>query len=162
MNIKKMIFLIVLLFYFVSCQQNNATCNSSLNEDKSVLIGVWQTKFRYSEGNGYQTFPHISSDIHTYEYLAFSKTGKAYFAIRKIDYKNQETKLTRTKTFDFISSNDAMKWIYDDGSEMVYFLFDGEVLTTILRNKDEKISIYSYQKTKGVLLEDIQNAELEP
>ena len=161
MSIRKILFLIVLLSFFASCKQTTS-CNRTLgvlDEKENALLGVYKTKFQYSENGNYQAFPHVSEKVHTYEYLAFSETGKAYFVIRKIDYKNSDITLKKLKTFDFVAKNGAMKWIYEDGEQTVDFLIDEEVLTVILRDNDGKVSISSYQKTKSVLLEDIQNAE---
>lgn len=160
MNIKKILFLIALLSFLISCKQNNTTaCSPILSEDAKSLLGVWQTRFRYSEGVGYQTLPYVSEKVHTYEYVAFSQTGKVHYAVRKVDYKNSEIELMKTRTFDFVAGNGSMKWIDGDVEQMVDFLFDGEVLTLVLRGKDGKLSVYSNQKTTSVLLEDIENAE---
>ena len=160
MNIKKMLFLIALLGCLISCKQSNTTpCEHILGEDAKALLGVWQTNFRYSEGKGYQSLPYVNEKVHIYEYVAFSQTGKVYYAVRKVDYKNNEIELTKTRTFDFVAGNGSMQWIDGNVEQMVDFLFDGEILTLVLRDGDGKLSVYSHQKTKSVLLEDIENAK---
>lgn len=158
MNIKKIIFLIGLLSIFASCKQNTTNCNTKADEKN--LLGVWQTNFKLTEGKGYATFPTLEDQVQTYEYLAFSETGKVYFAVRKIDYKNSSIELKNSEIYDFVADEQTVKLIKDEAEiiKIDYVLY-GDGLTIISRDKEGKPSIFDYKRTKAISLVDIENAE---
>jgi len=120
------------------------------------LYGVWESTLYIQEGGHFLTYPFKpGNNTEWYNYLAFSKNGKAYKAYKVINTTNEKSVLVREKVFDVSIDGDVMTLIDKNISSKVHFLLKENELTTIEKDQFNKQLIYQYKKVNSPTMDEI-------
>lgn len=144
-------FRVLLLFLLLGCKNINDGCNKM-----ESLYGVWESTLYIQEGGHFSTYPFKpGNNTEWYNYLAFSKNGKAYKAYKVINTTNGKSVLVKEKVFDVSIDGDVMTLIDKNISSKVHFLLKENELTTIEKDQFNKQLIYQYKKVNSPTMDEI-------